>query len=194
MSENKHLTQEQVKNLEMARLTYQGRMRDWINRRAEELLKFCKMQSSVIVRPNEQELHMQAQKLQQHDLEIKRFSDLVGAATVMITYSEKPEILENMPNVRSQIKLAYETVIDTNKDLQKTTIEEVFAVSIVRDMMQYMPVLYPSANPVEEVAAKIAARDPANQRQDGPGMLDSGLNIPNDKGVDGLGGNLLVSV
>ncbi|BAS04899.1 hypothetical protein [Ralstonia phage RSF1] len=194
MSENKHLTQEQVKNLEMARLTYQGRMRDWINRRAEELVKFCKMQSSVIVQPNQQELHAQAQKLQQHDMEIKRFADLIASATVLITYSEKIDLLDNLPNVRGQIKLAYETIIDTGKDLQKTTIEEVFAVSIIRDMMQYVPVLYPNANPVEEVAAKKAAQDPANQRQDGPGMLDSGLNIPNAKGVDGLGGSLLVSV
>lgn len=188
------LTAENIKNLEMARLTYQGRMRDWINRRAEELMKFANMQSSVIMQPNQQEMQAQVIKLQQHDFEIKRLSDLIWAATVMLTFAERPEILDNIKNVRDLIAQTYEVVIDTKKDLQSTKAEEVFAVTAMRDMMQFMPALYPTSNPFEEVGAIYASRDPANQRPDDPGMLDSGLNVKNDRGVDGLTGSLLVSV
>lgn len=153
------LTEENIKNLEMARAVYQGRMRDWINRRAEELLKFMRMQSSLIVQPNQKELQEQHQKLQKHDFELKRLSDLVWAATVLITYHVKPEILENMKAVRDQIEPAYKTIVDTKKDLKETKIEEVFAVSIIRDIGQFIPSLYPTTNPIEEVGSQLRLKD-----------------------------------
>lgn len=187
MSENNTLvTSEQVQKLQDARLVYQGRMRDYINRRAEELVKFGKMQSSVIVQPNQQELHAQHNKIQQIDFEIKRLSDLVWCATILVTYYVKPAIFDNMKNVRDQIKLAYDTVLDVNKDLEKTKVEEVFAVSIIRDMGQFLPSLYPETNPVEEAARVLAANAPENKRHDAENCLSSGL--------DGLSGSLLVSV
>lgn len=154
MSENnkRPFTDLEIKKLEEARTLYTHRARDWINRRAEELLKFMKMQSSVIVKPNPMELQGQVQKVQSCDLEIKRLTDLIGASSVLLAYNEIPQLFDGVKNVKDQVKLAHETIIDLNKDLQKSTIEEVFACTILADFAQNLHRLYPDTNVFEQAS------------------------------------------
>lgn len=160
MSENnkRPFTDEEIKKLEEARQLYTHRARDWINRRAEELLKFMKMQASVIVKPDQMEMHGQMQKVQKCDLEIKRLTDLIQAASVLLAYNEIPDLFGGAKNVKDQVKLAHETIIDLNKDLQKTTIEEVFAVSILHDFGMSLIRLYPDTNVFEQASFLRAQR------------------------------------
>ncbi|BAQ02625.1 hypothetical protein AVU38_gp097 [Ralstonia phage RSL2] len=160
MSENNkpHFTNAEITKLEEARQLYTHRARDWINRRAEELLKFGKMQASVIARPNQMELQEQVQKVQKCDLEIKRLTDLIQAASVLMAYNEIPHLFDGVKNVKDQIKLAHETIIDLNKDLQKSTIEEVFAVSLLRDFAESLRQMYPDTNVFEQASFLRAQR------------------------------------
>ncbi|BDD79389.1 hypothetical protein [Burkholderia phage FLC8] len=170
MSENnkRPFTDEEIKKLEEARQLYTHRARDWVNRRAEELLKFMKMQASVIVKPNPMEIQGQVQKVQSCDLEIKRLTDLIGAASVLLAYNEIPHLFDGVKNVKDQVKLAHATIIDLNKDLQKSTIEEVFACTILADFAQNLGRLYPDTNVFEQASFLRAQRNEVNGGQPEP--------------------------
>lgn len=145
-------TKEQITNLQMARGVYQGRLRDFINRRAGELMKFGRMQSSKIITPNQQELAAQVQKLQAHDFEIKRLGDCIFACTTMISFDMIPDLLDNLKNIRDVLPMAYETLIDVNAKLEETSLENVTAVSCVRDFAQFAGSLYPETNVFEQAS------------------------------------------
>lgn len=186
-----NFTEEQIKNLEMARLTYQGRLRDFINRRAAELLKFGKMQASLIMKPNQNDVQAQVQILQKLDFEIKRLGDCVMACTVLLSYHTIPAIMENLKHIRDVIPTAYEALVATNADLEKTPVESVICVTIVRDFAQFAGALYPQTNIFEQAdfVRHQNLQDAVNGKSD-----DERVQEANTRGVDGLSGSLLVSV
>jgi hypothetical protein len=154
MSENNkhHFTEEQITKLEEARQLYTHRARDFINRRAAELLKFMQMQASVIMKPNQMELQQKVGELQAYDLEIKRHTDLIQAASVLLAYNEIPHLFDGVKNSKDQVQLAFDTITDLNKDLKKSTLEEVFSVSILSEFANHLIKLYPDTNVFEQAS------------------------------------------